>query len=147
MIASILVVCVGNICRSPAGERGLQARLPDLKLGSAGIAAPVGRAADQYAAEAAAERGLSLANHTSRQFTVEMANEYDLILTMEPGHRREITKMAPHLSGKIMLFDHWNGGKGISDPFRKPIECHRKVLNEILTAADAWAMRLGGAEK
>ena len=147
MIASILVVCVGNICRSPTGERGLQARVPDLKLGSAGIDALVGHEADQCAAKVAAERGLSLADHTARQFTVEMANEYDLILTMESGHRRAITKMAPHLSGKIMLFDHWSGGSGIADPYRKPIEFHRKVLDQILTAVDAWAIRLDGTAK
>ena len=144
MIKSVLVVCVGNICRSPVGERSLQARLQTLNIKSAGIAALVGHGADETSSQAAAERGLSLAKHKARQFTVSMAHDYDLILVMEAGHKREIIKLAPHLSGKIMLFDHWNGGKGIPDPFRKPIESHQGVVNLILTAADMWAMRLNG---
>lgn len=144
MIKSILVVCVGNICRSPAGERCLKARLPDVTFESAGIGALVGHSADQLASEVAAERGISLEGHVAQQFTVEMANKYDLILTMESGHRNEIVKLAPHLSGKIMLFDHWSGGKGIPDPFRKPLSFHREVFDKILIAADAWALRLNG---
>lgn len=144
MIKSILVVCVGNICRSPAGERSLKARLPDLKLESAGIAALVGHPADNVAADVAAEGGVSLEGHVARQFTVEMAGHHDLILAMEPGHRTEIVRMAPHLSGKIMLFDHWNGGKGIRDPFRKPRRVHQEVFGEIATAAEEWALRLDG---
>ncbi|WP_078540120.1 hypothetical protein [Thioclava sp. DLFJ5-1] len=38
-VGSILVVCVGNICRSPVGERLLAAALPDSMVGSAGIGA------------------------------------------------------------------------------------------------------------
>lgn len=144
MIKSILVVCVGNICRSPVGERSLQGRLQSLNIKSAGIAALVGHGADEMSSRAAAERGLSLAEHTARQFTVTMANDYDLILVMEAGHKHEIIKLAPHLSGKIMLFDHWNGSKGIADPYRKPIEAHQCAINLILTAADMWAMRLNG---
>ena len=144
MIKSILVVCVGNICRSPVGERSLQARLQSLDIKSAGIAALVGYGADETSSRAAAERGLSLADHKARQFTVAIATDYDLILVMEAGHKREIIKLAPHLSGKIMLFDHWNGSNGIPDPYRKPIEVHHGVVNLILAAADMWAIRLGG---
>ena len=144
MIKSVLVVCVGNICRSPVGERSLQERLQSLNIKSAGIAALVGHSADETSSLAAAERGLSLAEHKACQFTTAMAHDYDLILVMEAGHKREIIKLAPHLSGKIMLFDHWNGGKGIPDPYRKPIEAHRGVIDLILTAADTWATRLNG---
>ncbi|MDF5612440.1 low molecular weight phosphotyrosine protein phosphatase, partial [Vibrio parahaemolyticus] len=38
MFSNILVVCVGNICRSPTGERLLQQLLPDKQISSAGIA-------------------------------------------------------------------------------------------------------------
>ena len=144
MIKSILVVCVGNICRSPVGERSLQARLPHLTVESAGIAALVGHSADQIASEVAAEHGLSLDGHKARQFTVEMAHNYDLILAMEPGHRKEIVRLGPHLSGKTMLFDHWSGGKGIPDPYQKPRDFHRRVVSDILIAADAWTLRLNG---
>ncbi len=144
MIGSVLVVCVGNICRSPMGERLLARAVPGLTVGSAGLAAVVGSGAEPTSQEAADEIGLSLDGHIARQLTAEIGASYDLILVMEPGHRAEITRRFPQLSGRTMAFDHWVGGKGIADPFRKPPEAHRNARDAIVLAADAWARRLGG---
>lgn len=145
-VRSILVVCVGNICRSPAGERLLAARLAELGadtvVSSAGIAALVGHAADETTQAVAQERGISLDGHVARQFTHALGQAADLILVMEPGHRREITRQAPDLSGRVMLFDHWLGGRGVPDPYRRPAEFHATVLTQIAEAADSWARRL-----
>lgn len=46
MFNNILVVCVGNICRSPTAERLLQRYHPELKVESAGLGALVGKGAD-----------------------------------------------------------------------------------------------------
>lgn len=143
-IRSVLVVCVGNICRSPLGERVLSAALPDLTLGSAGLAAVVGHGADALASEVAAEKGVDLSGHVARQLTPELGAGYDLILTMEPGHRTEIMRRFPMLSGRTMLFDQWSGGKGIADPYRRPVEVHRDSRDRILAAAGGWIGKLGG---
>lgn len=142
MWRNILVVCVGNICRSPAGERLLAALKPDLKVTSAGIGALVGHAADPIMTKTAAEDDISLQGHVARQFTVELGRDADLILVMEPGHKAEIIRMAPQLSGKIMLFDQWTGARGIEDPYRRPPEIHRIVFHQIEAAAQAWAKKL-----
>jgi len=142
MFRSVLVVCVGNICRSPLGERALRKALPDLRIESAGIAAVVGHEADRTAGEAAAEAGIDLSGHVARQLTGALGAEYDLILVMEPGHRSEISKRWPQLSGRVMLFDQWTGGRGIEDPYRRSPELHRSVRDKILTAADGWVARL-----
>ena len=146
MFHSVLVVCVGNICRSPVGERLLLSRLRDrgssISVYSAGISALVGHGADETAAAVAAEHGVDLDGHVARQFSRELALDHDLILTMEPGHRREIIKAAPDLSGKVMLFDHWQGGKGIADPYRRSRQFHEEVFALIDTAGSAWAARL-----
>lgn len=141
-IRNLLVVCVGNICRSPVGERLLRAALPDVTVTSAGIAALVGHAADETAAKVAAGHGLSLEGHVSRQLTAELGAGQDLILVMEAGHKREIERRFPQLSGRTMLFDQWTGMKGIADPYRQPEEFHEKVFQQISTAANAWASRL-----
>lgn len=145
-LKSILVVCVGNICRSPVGERLLAAKLAErgaeIAVSSAGIGAMVGHEADQTTQQVAAARGLSLAGHVARQFTAEMGQGADLILVMEPGHRREIARQAPALSGRVMLFDHWLGGKGIEDPYRRPVAFHEAVQDRIAEAAESWAARL-----
>ena len=149
MFRSVLVVCVGNICRSPVGERLLSARLRDrgaaIAVSSAGIGALVGHGADETAAAVATEHGVDLSGHVARQFSRELGVAHDLILTMEPGHRREIIKASPDLSGKVMLFDHWQGGKGIADPYRRSRQFHEEVFALIDTAGSAWATRLAPA--
>jgi protein-tyrosine phosphatase len=121
MIKTVLVVCVGNICRSPLAERLLQAHAPHLTVTSAGIGALAGHAADATATEVAAGHGVGLDGHIARQFTAELGRAADLILVMEAGHKAQIARDTPQLSGKTMLFDHWNGAKGIADPYRKSV--------------------------
>lgn len=143
MLNSVLVVCVGNICRSPVGERLLGARLRDFRVASAGINALEGHAADARMSEVARGAGLSLDGHLAQQFSAQLGAQFDLILVMEAGHKREILQTAPELSGRIMLFDHWTGADGIRDPYRQEKAVHTKVFEDISTAADAWAARLG----
>lgn len=148
MIDSILVVCVGNICRSPVGAQLLTAKLAQanqtLLIGSAGIGAMVGQGADAVVTEIAQSRGLSLEGHIARQFTSEIAMQHGLILVMEPRHRQHILQNSPQLAGRIMLFDHWTGARGISDPYRGSRELHEAVYKRIDEAATAWVARLTG---
>lgn len=141
MISSILVVCVGNICRSPVGERLLSAALKDsgITVSSAGLGALVGEGADTRAAEVAARDGLSLEGHVARQFTPALGRENDLILVMEPGHRSAIARQAPELSGRCLLFDQWTGARGIADPYRKSVEFHESVFSALKEASEAWS--------
>ncbi|HHH89457.1 MAG TPA: low molecular weight phosphotyrosine protein phosphatase [Aliiroseovarius sp.] len=145
MFSSVLVVCVGNICRSPVGERLLARLCPDIQVASAGIHALTGHAADETAARIAAADGLSLDGHVARQFTAELAAPFDLILVMEEGHRREIHRMAPHLVGRTLLMTHWSGKAPVPDPFRKSDEFHRQVFSILKQASHSWASKLGGA--
>lgn len=146
MFNSILVVCVGNICRSPVGERLLRQALPALEVTSAGINALVGKPADKTASAVAAAHDLSLHGHVARQFTASLGAEHDLILVMEPGHKREIARMAPQLAGRVMLFDKWTGETGIADPYLRSAEFHEKIFVALSEAAEAWARRLAPKE-
>ncbi len=120
----------------------MRVALPDLVVTSAGLAAVVGSAADATAIEAAEEIQLDLGGHVARQLTQEIGAAHDLILVLEPGHRTELGRRFPQLSGRTMLLDHWVGGKGIADPYRKPIETHRITRDQIVEAAASWAKRL-----
>lgn len=142
MIRNILVVCVGNICRSPLGERLLQHSVPHLSVTSAGIGALVGSPADQTATDIASAHGVSLDGHIARQFTAELGQAADLILVMEPGHKAQIARDTPQLSGKTMLFDHWSGAIGIADPYKRSAEFHELVFQKIDAAAAGWIKRL-----
>ena len=143
---SILVVCVGNICRSPLGERLLAAKLAerglDIAVTSAGIAALAGHDADPDATAVATARNVSLDGHVARQFSHEIGSSHALILVMEAGHKREIVKNAPDLSGRIMLFDQWTGAVGIPDPYRRSTTFHEEVFAQVEKAATAWVDKL-----
>lgn len=143
---SILVVCVGNICRSPLGERLLATRLAhrglDISVSSAGIAALEGYGADADASAVAAGHGVSLDGHVARQFSHQIGSEHALILVMEAGHKQSIIKSAPDLSGRILLFDQWTGARGIADPFRRSVDFHEEVFMQIDKAANAWVDKL-----
>jgi protein-tyrosine phosphatase len=139
---SILVVCVGNICRSPTGEALLKQRLPHLKIASAGIHALVGKAADDSAIYVANKHGLSLDGHAGQQLTSSLCRNYDLILTMEKRHVESIARIAPEVRGKTMLFGHWLGQVEIDDPYRKSQEAFEHVFQLLLRSADKWAQSL-----
>lgn len=142
MIGSVLVVCLGNICRSPLGERILGQALPNIAVHSAGLAAVVNASADTDSMHTANEIGVDLSSHVARQLTLDIGAAYDLILVMEPSHKTEIFKRFSSLSGRTMLFDHWIGGKGIIDPYRKPLAVQRATRDRIVAAAAPWIYHL-----
>lgn len=146
MFDKILVVCVGNICRSPYGERLLQKKLPHKQVASAGIGTEKshlnGKPADNTALEIAAERGVNLEGHSAQQLTPVLCAQYDLILVMEKGHLSALTEIAPQARGKTMLFGQWIGKKEIPDPYRQSREAFEHAYTLIDQAAEAWVSKL-----
>ena len=146
MFNKILVVCVGNICRSPSGERILQAKLPNKHIASAGVGTEksglAGKAADKMAAEVALTHGYSLEGHQAQQLTSELCRDYDLILVMEKGHIDAVTRIAPEARGKTMLFGQWIGQQDIPDPYRQSKEAFDHAYELIEKAAVAWAKKI-----
>src|SRR3546814_5479400 len=92
MFKNILIVCVGNICRSPTAEALFAHRLSgqDLTISSAGIGALVGNPMDKTAHEVLQDNGLELPAHCARQVDSHMLHQADLILAMEHSHIQHI---------------------------------------------------------
>ncbi|HBV3540296.1 TPA: protein tyrosine phosphatase [Klebsiella pneumoniae] len=143
MFDSILVVCTGNICRSPIGERLLQKLLPHKMIDSAGTGALIDHDADDTAIKIASLNKLSLEGHKGKQFTSSLARKYELILVMERFHIEQIGKIAPEARGKTMLFGHWLDQKEIPDPYRKSEEAFASVYSLIEQSALQWVKKLG----
>lgn len=143
MFDSILVVCTGNICRSPIGERYLQKLLPDKKIASAGVGALKNHNADENAVNIALKHDLSLDGHKGKQFTASLARQFDLILAMEKSHIEQISRIAPEVRGKTMLFGQWIGMRDIPDPYQKSEEAFASVYDLIEQASKRWAEMLG----
>lgn len=94
---SILVVCTGNVCRSPYIERRLRAELPDigLRVESAGTGALVGSDMDPRVAQRLAQAGISSEGFAGRQLTPDIARAADLILAASREHRSEVVRLEP----------------------------------------------------
>lgn len=146
MFNKILVVCVGNICRSPTGERLLQQKLPNKIISSAGIGTErsglTGRSADKTANLIAQQHGLSLEGHQAQQLTKTLCHQYDLILVMEKGHLEAVHQISPEARGKTMLFGQWIKHKDIPDPFRKSLDEFQYVFNLIEKSSSQWAKKI-----
>jgi len=143
MFNHILVLCVGNICRSPVAEALLKANLPEKNVESAGLAALVGHEADATAAELAEQIGLDLRQHRARQVDIDHLRRADLILVMSEGQRGQVRTLDPTSAGKTMLISHWLPGKpDIPDPYKKSREAFVHVNHLLEEAVHAWLPRL-----
>ncbi|MGC5905481.1 protein tyrosine phosphatase [Providencia stuartii] len=138
MFNNILVVCMGNICRSPTGERLLQAHFPDKKVHSAGIIAKEDLPAYDSAIRIVQNHNLSLDNHQSRRLTSELCKEADLILVMENDHIDRIHQQFPETRGKVMLFGQWLNKTEIPDPHKRSDEMFEHVYQLMEKAVIQW---------
>lgn len=101
-VERIVILCFGNICRSPYAEHRLKERLADtgdradlqVRVTSAGFYGP-DRGSPEAAVEAARERGIDLQTHRSQLFTPDMAKGQDLIVVMTEKQRRNARKVSP----------------------------------------------------
>jgi protein-tyrosine phosphatase len=138
---SVLVVCIGNICRSPMGEALIAAAMPHLRVSSAGIGALVGQPADAVARELMAERGLNIESHRARQLTNLMCQEADLILAMDEEQRLHINQRHPLTRGKLFRLGEV-ARVDIPDPYRLGRPAFEQALQLIDAGAIAWAERI-----
>lgn len=103
-LLQILIVCTGNICRSPIAEGLLVSRLVPLGGGmevrSAGTWGRNGSPATPEAVAAADRHGVDIRAHRSSRFTGDLARWADLIITMTAEQAREVLEALPEAGPK-----------------------------------------------
>lgn len=141
---TILVVCVGNICRSPLAEALLKVSLPDKLIWSAGLAARVGEPAHPLAMEVAATHGLDLSEHHARQINSWMCSKADLILVMDMAQKRQLERTYPLARGKIRCIGDVGPNEyfQITDPYQQPRSIFESVHIAIDRGVSHWAHRI-----
>ncbi|MFC8799089.1 low molecular weight phosphatase family protein [Promicromonospora sp. NPDC057138] len=93
---TVLTVCTGNICRSPAVETLLRHVLDaSVTVGSAGTNALVGHPIAEPMARLLAANGFPPADFAARQLTPELISGADLVLTLTPAHRAWVVDRVP----------------------------------------------------
>ena len=143
MINRVLVVCVGNICRSPTAEWLLRHRLKrdGVIIESAGLAALVGNPIDPIAESVLADHGVSAAGHVARQLTPDMINAADIVLVMDRRHMSAVHAQVPHARGKTFLLGRWQNDAAVPDPYGKARPAFEQAFTMIDAAVNSWLSR------
>ena len=145
MYERILVVCTGNICRSPVAEYLLRdalvkaGRKADIR--SAGVGALVNHGADPTAIEIMHGRGIDLGPHRAQQASHALCRWAELVLVMEGHHRDALGDIDPAVRGKTFLLGHW-AKQEIPDPYQRSREVWDDSVRRIDEGVAAWLKRL-----
>ena len=145
----ILLVCTGNICRSPLAaallDRALAQRgIDGIEVGSAGTGAWDGAPVSEGAYLVGLERGLDLSAHRARLLTRELVEDADLILTMARHHRARVDELGGE--SRVFVLGEYAGREGdeaeVSDPFGGDLEVYRDTCAELEALLDTAVERI-----
>ncbi|WP_313205998.1 low molecular weight protein-tyrosine-phosphatase [Psychrobacter faecalis] len=138
---NILVVCVGNICRSPMAEALLKQRYPHKNIDSAGVGALVGHSADPAALEIMAGQEIDITNHVAKQIDEGLAKKADLIFTMSDSQTKWIEERWPFCRGKTFKLGHWQD-KDIADPYKHEMSAFQTAYQDIVVSLEQWSDKI-----
>ncbi len=148
---SILFVCLGNICRSPAAEAVFRSRAAaaglDVEIDSAGTGAwHVGAMPDERAQAAGEMRGYDLTPIRARQVADADYERFDLVLAMDHDNLSTLQSRAPKVAqGRIRLFLEFAphlGLNAVPDPYYGGDDGFEQVLDLIEAASDGLIAHL-----
>ncbi|ELB2271370.1 low molecular weight protein-tyrosine-phosphatase [Vibrio parahaemolyticus] len=146
----ILVVCMGNICRSPTGEAVLRAKAEelgvDVDIDSAGtIGYHTGNTPDSRAMAAGKQRGYSFKGMRARQVSVQDFEDFDLVLAADKANLADLLDICPaeHRHKVSLFLNHSNSSYDeIPDPYYGGDDGFELVLDLIEEASVAVLQKL-----
>lgn len=149
MKTKILMVCLGNICRSPLAEGILQSKVdPDkIFVDSAGTAGyHVGNPPDERSIAVALKYGLDISHQRCRRFSEQDFQEFDLIYVMDRSNFSNVARLASTKEEvekvKLLLKEVDLGINEVPDPYHGGADGFEKVYQMIDMACEAIAKKL-----
>jgi len=130
---TLLVLCLGNICRSPYAAGVLERHLPDHEVRSAGFL-EAGRPPPRHAVSVAAERGINLTGHLSSRVTTSLLDWADLVLVMDRAQvdRTVVLGVGPVYVERLGDFDSGRiDTRTIIDPIDRDRDFFSRVYQRI----------------
>lgn len=139
---TLLVVCHGNICRSPFAAGLLSRALgpAGIFVASAGFVGP-GRPAPAQGSIAAARRGIDLSDHRSQLLTPGLATEAQLIVVMDARQHRMVCERFGRFPSDVMLLGDLDpeaiDTRAIHDPIDQPLAAFEESYARIERCVNA----------
>ena len=138
---NILVVCIGNICRSPIAEALLKDQFPQKHIDSAGLGALVGNPVDPNSQEVMIPYNIDMSNHIAKQVDEQLVMTADLIFTMSDSQTKWLEERWPHCRGKTFRIGHWFD-KDIADPHRHEKSAFETAREDIMDSLVPWTDKI-----
>jgi protein-tyrosine phosphatase len=133
-VRSILIVCHGNVCRSPYLEAVLRRELPATSITSAGLVGP-DRPVPKNSLTVTAERGIDLSSFRSRPLTRVDAREIDLVIVMDPSQENHLTRVFGVSPKRIFVAGDLDpttaATRAIQDPWRRSVNVFRASFDRL----------------
>ena len=146
MFDSVIILCTGNICRSPmaAGllRHAVQSRGLGLKVDSAGLAALSGEPPDPIAVRLLAERGIDISSHIAKQAKEELLRKQSLIVVMERAQQEFVETAWPAFHGRVYRWGHWQDFD-VPDPYGEDEAAFRDSLAALDKGLADWKKKMG----
>jgi len=136
-IKIILVVCIGNICRSPMAEYFLKQEFPELHIESAGISGLTGHPADEKAQLCMQRLGMDMQSHIAKKLNAELIKKADLVLVMSQNQQKHIEQSWPFAKGKTFRLGHWQN-KNVPDPYQHDQQVFDETCELIQSCIADW---------
>jgi predicted ATP-grasp superfamily ATP-dependent carboligase/protein-tyrosine-phosphatase len=140
--AAVLVLCKGNICRSPFAAGYLMARSKSgrglLEIMSAGLDTTAGKPAYPLAITTSVKHGVDLRHHRTTVLSKELVDKADIILAMELVHNTMLFRQFPEARKKTFLLGHFAPDPltDIRDPYGGSSEEFEECYALIVKACD-----------
>lgn len=145
----ILVVCAGNLCRSPFAEGVFRRKLEEAgvyaEVFSRGLLDVGAQPVPQTALKVAAEFDIDLSKHRAARLSTQDLQRAGIVLVMSAKQRRHIGGMSPTAFGKVFLLSQPDDGDSVEDPVGKSEAVFREVYLQIGQLAGLWLQRFGVA--